>query len=54
VWGTYEGLGGTGPFAIVARACCSGHVRWVFRGFGDGGEGLSGWLVRNVLVGGLR
>jgi hypothetical protein len=64
VWGTSVGLGRAGSSAILARACCSGHVGWlwlglrhgvegwVFCALGYGREGLSQWVVGLVFAGG--
>jgi hypothetical protein len=58
-------LGRAGSSVILAGACYSGHVEWLWLGLwenvagwvfctlGDGGQGLSGWVVGLVLVGGL-
>jgi hypothetical protein len=65
VWGASVGLGGAGSSAILAGACCGGHVGWLWLGLwdgvevwvlyalGDGGEGPSGWVMGFVLVRGL-
>jgi hypothetical protein len=65
VWGTSVGLGGAGTSAILAGSCCGRHVgwlwfdlwngvkRWVLCTFSNGGEGLSGWVMGLVLIGGL-
>jgi hypothetical protein len=63
VWSTSIGLGGASSSAVLAGAYCGGgHVdllkldfwdvveSWVFCGFSDGGESLSGWLVKRELV----
>jgi hypothetical protein len=56
VWGASVGLGGASSSAILAGACCGGHIGrlwsslwdgargWVLCALNDGGEGLSGWV----------
>jgi hypothetical protein len=65
VRGTFVGLGGAGRSAILAGACCDRHVGrlwldlwdgvegWVLYTLGDGGVGLSGWVMSLVLIKGL-
>jgi hypothetical protein len=62
VWRSFIGLGGAGSSAILPRACCGGHVGWLWLGLwdgvkcwvlcalGDGGEGLSEWGMGLVLI----
>jgi hypothetical protein len=62
---TSIGLGGSNSFAILSRAYYGGHVGWLWLDLWDGakswvlcvhgdvGEGLSGWVLGLVLIGGL-
>jgi hypothetical protein len=38
------------PAAVVDMLACCSFEGWVFCGFGDGGESLSGWVVKRELV----
>jgi hypothetical protein len=65
VQGASVGLGGANSSVVLAGVCCSGDIGWLWldlwdgaRGWvlcalSDGGEGLNGWVMGLVLVGGM-